>query len=225
MKKISNEVIEKQIDEYLFERSNTRRGNAIKFGCGFFGVVSIYMLGILYGQKDMTIVTDTRTEYIMQTEYVETVKGVRMSDIDAMSFTIWGESKLQPYEGQLAVAHTIKNRKRFDETCDSISEVVKEPFQFSIWNKTDPSYNLVTDLTINPHKIIEDDKMRKQHAISWKIAYDVLTGDSKDPTNGATMYLNPKVVKKIPDWFKVCENTIQIGDHHFCYYDGNFCDR
>jgi len=217
--------IENQVDEYLFEKAQKRKQKMFKYGGVMSAVIAIFTVGILIGQNDVTVITAEVEKPVIVKEVVETIKGVNSHDIDSMAVTVYGESKFQIYDGQVAVAHTINNRYKMDASCGSIAEVVREANQFSIWNKNDPSYELVENMVLNPQELEDDDLTRKRHAVAWKIAFDVLTGRSKDPTGGATMYLNPKAVKKIPEWFKVCKDTVQIGDHHFCYYDGNYCDR
>lgn len=215
--------IERQIDDYLEEKSKRRNHMLYKASTAVLVVSCAWAFGVTHGKKDVTVITPEVEKVVIQEQTVERFKGVQVSDISNMAVTIMYEARSETMRGQLAVGHVINNRFKYDESCDSISEVVKEPYQFSVWNKNDPNYPKIVGMQLYPDNAT--DVSQKEYAIAWKVAVDVLTGNTKDPTNGATMYLNPKKVDIKPEWFKVCTSKQVIGEHTFCYYESGFCDR
>ena len=222
--------IEAQIDDYIRKEAIEFRKSTIRFMKRCFIVlgvlaipIGIFNLGIILGREDVTVVTDRVEIPVIQQVKIESHKGVSDVDIQDMALTIMYEARSESYVGQSAVGHVMKNRLEYDKSCTTIGEVVTEPYQFSVYNENDLNRVKIINHKLNPHKMSDRDS--KEYAIAWKIAHDILTGLSKDPTDGATMYLNPKTVTKIPEWFKLCKNTKQIGQHHFCYYEAGFCKR
>ena len=65
-------------------------------------------------------------------------------DRDILARTLWGEARGEGFDGQIAVAWTIRNRV-FDGKAKSwwgegYAEVCLKPWQFSCWNQNDPNY-------------------------------------------------------------------------------------
>src|SRR5262245_57206931 len=120
--------------------------------------------------------------------------------IRTIAFEASGESD----EGKAAVAYVILNRVKSGVWGDSIKDVVTHPWQFEPWmtrrkemeklSRDDPSY---------------------QHAA--QIADAVLTGQTADPTAGATYFLNSNLVERrggsLPEWAR--GEGQQIGAHTF----------
>lgn len=203
--------------------------NHLLLGSAVFGMLVAFPMAFYQiGKSTADSVSVTLKEIevpVIKEVKIDVTRGVPLKDLDLMATTIYYEAGNEINQGQLAVGHIINNRYKFDESCGSIAEVVKESFQFSMWNPSDPSSDKAEEMVLNPQKIENKDINIKKYSIAWKAAYDVLTGESKDMTGGSTMYLNPDVLDKLPDWFKACQNTIQIGNHHMCYYDMNFCKK
>lgn len=103
--------------------------------------------------------------------------------------TIYFESRGQPVKGMIAVAHVTLNRLNSDDFSDTICGVVYQKGQYS-WTK------------IKSKKITESE----QYMLSLHIADKVLSGQSKDPTNGALFFKRGKRVKGM---------KAKIGDHVF----------
>ena len=109
-----------------------------------------------------------------------------------LALNIYYEANSEPLVGKLAVAHVTMNRAEQDE--HNVCKVVYAPGQFS-WTK---QKNLA-----KPNK--SDLEAAKE------LAALVISGETKDPTNGATYFHNTTVN---PRW-KTVKKTVQIGNHIF----------
>ena len=126
---------------------------------------------------------------------------------DYLIRTIAFEAADEPDEGKAAVAHVILNRKRSGGWGDNIKDVVTRPWQFEPW---------MTRRT-QMEKLSPDDPRYQDAA---RIADAVLTGQTPDPTAGATHFLNPTVVRQrrggsLPSWAR--GEGQPIGRHTFYY--------
>lgn len=65
-------------------------------------------------------------------------------DLDALYRTVWGEVRGQGAEEQAAVVHVILNRWQSGRW-GSLRDTVLARKQFSVWNRNDPNYPLVSD--------------------------------------------------------------------------------
>jgi spore germination cell wall hydrolase CwlJ-like protein len=119
--------------------------------------------------------------------------------------TIAFEASDEPDEGKAAVAYVILNRMNGSRWGDSIKEVVTRQGQFEPWmTRRDEMQKL------SP----EDPSYRS----AAQIADAVLTGQTPDPTTGATYFLNPTVVRQrrggsLPSWAQ--GEGLPIGRHTF----------
>lgn len=129
-------------------------------------------------------------------------------EIDVMARTIFGEARGEPFEGQEAVASVILNRVKIAQKKgrywwgNNIIGVCQKPYQFSCWNKNDPSYKRLTSVT---------DK-DKNFQIALRIATDAINEKLWDCTNGATHYHADYVT---PFWIKGEKPVKKIGRHIF----------
>jgi spore germination cell wall hydrolase CwlJ-like protein len=124
---------------------------------------------------------------------------------DYLIRTIAFEASDEPDEGKAAVAHVILNRKRIGGWGDNIKDVVTRPWQFEPW---------MTRRT-EMEKLSPDDPRYQDAA---RVADAVLTGQTPDPTAGATHFLNPTVVRQrrggsLPSWAR--GEGQPIGRHTF----------
>jgi len=120
-------------------------------------------------------------------------------DLDVVSRTAYGEARGEGDEGIRAVLHVMRNRKLLgDDT--SYSEVALKPRQFSAWNQGDPNRELIQSLG------------EEELADTRDIAEEVLSGESEDPTGGATHYHAKEVS---PKWASEMRPTATIGRHRF----------
>lgn len=133
-------------------------------------------------------------------------------DLDIAARTVWGESRGQPFLGQVGVAWVIKNRVNADLGEDNKPDwwgegykgVCLKPWQFSCWNKNDPNYPQISTVSL-------DDS--KSYRRSFAIMTLVMAGDIPDPTNGATHYYANYI--PAPAWAKGKDPVAVIGDHIF----------
>ena len=106
----------------------------------------------------------------------------------------------EPYEGQLAVAYTVRNRwERQSWYGKTLWEVMTKPYQYSCFNAGLPS----TD-DVGEHYL--------------KVAGAALSGRLPDPTSGATHYYAPALIAE-PPWVSSMVFTVKIGGHRF-YKEG-----
>lgn len=130
---------------------------------------------------------------------------------DYLIRTIVFEASGEPDEGQAAVAHVILNRKKSERWGDSIKDVVTQPWQFEPWMTRRREIE----------ELSPDDSRYRDAA---QIADAVLSGQMRDPTAGATHFLNPVIVKarrggSLPTWAR--ENGKPIGRHTFYAPEGS----
>ena len=126
-----------------------------------------------------------------------------MTDVELMARTVWGEARGEGVEGMIAVANVIMNRMSDSNRWgNTISAVIRQPFQFSVWNKNDPNRLRAGYITErDPH-------FRTALDISRKVVNNELT----DVTNGANHYHSRAVN---PRWARSDRITARIGRHIF----------
>jgi len=131
-------------------------------------------------------------------------------EIDTMARTIFGEARGEPIKGQEAVANVIMNRVAVAQKQSNknywwghdIITVCQKPYQFSCWNRNDPSYRRLTTVT---EKDIH-------FATALRIARRAVIGSLPDHTGGATHYHADYVS---PYWAQGEKPTTTIGRHIF----------
>lgn len=139
---------------------------------------------------------------IQQKEFYEEL------EIDVLARTIFGEARGEPVRGQEAVANVVLNRVKIAQQKgrywwgNNIIGVCQKPYQFSCWNKNDPSYTRLT--TVQPSDI--------HFATALRIARRAVIGTLNDHTHGATHYHADYIS---PYWAKGEKPTVIIGAHIF----------
>lgn len=130
------------------------------------------------------------------------------TEVRLLAATMWGEARSEGEEGMRAVAHVMVNRigPRFGET---LSTVILSPRQFSVWNSGDPNRRLVVNLVSNPEPYTAGDPTWEA---AQRIAREVLSGQSVDPTGGALFY-HTRAVR--PRWAPQGIGRQTIGSHIF----------
>lgn len=127
---------------------------------------------------------------------------------EVLARTLWGEARGEGAEGMEAVAHIIMNRVSISEKRggywwgNDVISVCQKPYQFSCWNRSDPNYRKLQDVT---DKDIH-------FATALRIARRVLAKTSADITGGATHYHERSIM---PYWAKGEVPTRTIGRHIF----------
>ena len=129
-------------------------------------------------------------------------------DAHWMALTMWGEARGQGEEAMRAVGHVIANRSRTGAHGAYVTDTVSEAFQFSCWNPGDPNRQAMLDVLSLP-------KASKEHRL-WlaarRLADEILSGRSEDPTGGALFYHSEAVA---PDWSRGLAPVRRIGTHLF----------
>ncbi|MGD9965859.1 MAG: cell wall hydrolase [Hyphomonadaceae bacterium] len=129
------------------------------------------------------------------------------TEVRLLAATVWGEARSEGETGMRAVAHVMVNRigDRFGE---DLGTVILSPKQFSVWNRRDPNRATVMRLARDPSNVATD----AEWASAERIAREVLSGQSVDPTGGALFY-HTRGVR--PRWARVGQGRQQIGQHIF----------
>jgi spore germination cell wall hydrolase CwlJ-like protein len=123
--------------------------------------------------------------------------------IDVMARTIFGESRGEPFVGQVAVGHVIYNRALAPSWWgDDIKSVCLKPKQFSCWNEDDPNRDMCMTATLR------DPRFQKAYAAACM----VVSREWVDVTHGATHYHADYVH---PSWAEDLSMTTKIGSHLF----------
>ena len=115
----------------------------------------------------------------------------RESELSLLARLVSGESRGEPYIGQVAVAAVVLNRVRSDEFPDTVSGVIFQPGAFdAVW---DGQFDMTpTDSAV-------------------RAARDAMNG--WDPTGGCTYYYNPATATNSWIWSRQVQLT--IGQHAF----------
>ena len=129
-------------------------------------------------------------------------------DTDIMARTIYGEARGEYYvkdggiNSLIAVGNVIMNRSR--ERSRSISSICLKPKQFSCWNKTDPNFKVIQNVTFSD-KIFQ---------LCYSVSCQIINGQTPDITNGANHYYS-KNIKTVPYWAYQKIPIKTIGNHMF----------
>ncbi len=129
------------------------------------------------------------------------------NEVRLLAATVWGEARSEGENGMRAVAHVMVNRigNRFGE---DLATVILSPKQFSVWNRGDPNRRTVVNLARDAADIATD----PEWATADRVAREVLSGQSIDPTDGALFY-HTRAVR--PRWARVGQGRQVIGQHIF----------
>lgn len=118
--------------------------------------------------------------------------GYSSSDLYLLARCVYGESRGEPYVGQVAVAAVVLNRVKSAAFPNSISGVIYQPYAFTC----------VSDGQL----YLEPDQS------AYNAARDAMNG--WDPTNGCLYYYNPSTATSAWIWSRPI--MLQIGRHNFC---------
>ena len=114
------------------------------------------------------------------------------SDLNLLARVVYGESRGEPYTGQVAVAAVVLNRVKSSSFPNTVSGVVYQSGAFTA--VSDGQINLSPNQT------------------AYNAARDALNG--WDPSYGAIYYFNPSTATN--KWIWSRPKTITIGKHRFC---------
>nr|WP_255570112.1 spore cortex-lytic enzyme [Cohnella sp. CFH 77786] len=118
--------------------------------------------------------------------------GFTDKDIKMMANAVYGESRGEPYEGQVAVAAVILNRVRDEEFPNTPTGVIFQPGAFTA--------------------VADGQIWLTPNASAMKAVKDALSG--WDPTDGCLYYFNPETATSKWIWTRPQYKT--IGKHIFC---------
>jgi spore germination cell wall hydrolase CwlJ-like protein len=146
-------------------------------------------------------------DVVKQPAAAETKPAWRLTDDDRdyLIRTIAFEASGESATAKIAVAYVILNRKKSGRWGDNIKAVVTQPGQFEPWETKRTEIE-----GLSP-----DDPRYKSAAV---VADAVLSGQTPDPTAGATHFLNPTIVRErrggeLPSWAH--GEGLPIGNHTF----------
>jgi hypothetical protein len=130
------------------------------------------------------------------------------NEVRLLAATCWGEARSEGEDGMRAVAHVMVNRvgPRFGE---DLATVILSPKQFSVWNSGDPNRRLVLNLVRDPDRFSVGGP---EWDTALRIAREVLSGQSVDPTGGALFYHTRAIS---PSWARRGRGRHIIGAHVF----------
>ena len=114
------------------------------------------------------------------------------SNVNLLARLVYGESRGEPYTGQVAVAAVVLNRVKSSSFPNTISSVIYQSGAFDV--VSDGQINLSPDST------------------AIKAAQDAING--WDPSYGAIYYFNPATATNKWIWSRPA--TVTIGRHRFC---------
>ena len=141
----------------------------------------------------------------------EIVPAEEIDVVDAhwMALTMWGEARNGGEEAMRAVGHVIDNRRRARTHGKYATETVSAAWQFSAWNRNDPNYPAMMNI----------DKLQPRQrgscacgSTAKRVAAEILSGASADPTGGALFYHTAAVS---PRWSSGLAPVRVIGGHLF----------
>ncbi|MEK0315968.1 spore cortex-lytic enzyme [Cohnella sp. 56] len=118
--------------------------------------------------------------------------GLSKNDLKLMANAVYGESRGEPYEGQVAVAAVILNRVRASEFPNTVSGVIFQPGAFTA--------------------VADGQIYLEPNETAAKAVKDALSG--WDPSDGCLYYFNPKTATSKWIWSRPQYKT--IGQHIFC---------
>ena len=141
--------------------------------------------------------------YLMQDRSIPQPGEGEIADLDCLALNIYFEARGEPLEGKRAVGHVVLNRVHDTEFPESVCQVVRQggeevrhSCQFSWW------CDGRSDRPVDPLA------WRESRAVAW----EVLSGATKDPTRGALWY-HAEYVQ--PPWRDKMLKSRRIGQHIF----------
>lgn len=118
-----------------------------------------------------------------------------------LCLTLLQEAGAEIFLGKLAVAFVVTNRAKKE---GGIIQAVLRPFQFSCWNTDSPTRRMIPNAESSP---TWKDCVKAANFAYYEIA--------EDPSKGATHYLNPRILKKLPPWYSKDKIVAVVGAHEF----------
>jgi N-acetylmuramoyl-L-alanine amidase len=158
------------------------------FGIKVDGVVGTKTREIL--QNNTKNQANKKTEVV--TEQNNANEHFSSNDLKLLANAVYGESRGEPYIGQVAVASVVLNRLKSETFPNSISGVIFEPRAFTA--------------------VADGQIWMEPNDTAKKAVQDAING--WDPTGGAIYYFNPNTATS--GWIWTRPQRKQIGKHIFC---------
>ena len=140
----------------------------------------------------------------------------RLTDLETLALTLWGEARGEPILGKLAIACVIRNRA--DRRHLSFKEVCLQPNQFSCFSPKGGKKNY--DMVVRQAEaILSHANIALSHP-SWLecqwVALGVMQFKLRDTTDGADHYMTTDLYQfKPPKWAKAMVEANIFGAHTF----------
>lgn len=119
--------------------------------------------------------------------------------IEVLALNMYHEARGEPIDGMQMVGEVTLNRVDAPNYPDNICDVVYQPSQFS-WTR-----------------VVKDPEPRELDV--WQdaliLAENLILGEVDTFNNGATHFINPDKLSRIPNWAKQFESVGRIGNHVF----------
>ena len=151
---------------------------------------------------------DSRRTPVVEPKTQAAEAEIDVVDARWMAMTMWGEARGGGEAAMRAVGHVIGNRSRASLRSRYVTDTVSEAFQFSCWNAGDPN----REAMMNVDSLRWDSEDRRMWLTARRVAEEILSGHSEDPTGGALFYHTTAVS---PHWSAGIPPTRQIGSHLF----------
>lgn len=119
--------------------------------------------------------------------------------LEILALNIYHEARGEGEEGMQMVGEVVLNRVDHPKYPNTICGVVYQKSQFS-WVKQLKNHT---------------PKEKEMWELSLHMAEQLLQGDIDLYDNGATHFLNPKALKKLPSWARKFDEVAKIGNHVF----------
>ena len=133
-----------------------------------------------------------------------------MTDLEALTLTIWGEARGEPIEGQIGVAMVMRNRL-LEHYCGAQSyvEVCTAHDQFSAWAQEREQMQTASQALVWTASQVWQPALRLAH----QIAQATLDGKLADNTGGANHYYASSI--PAPQWALDQPVLAVLGAHRF----------
>jgi N-acetylmuramoyl-L-alanine amidase len=133
-----------------------------------------------------------------------------LPDRVVLALLVYGESRGEPVEGQIAVASVVRNRVKNRQ--QGWKDVCLAPDQFSCFDADDPNYPTLQRAAV----ILMTQPLVPDLAQAQWIADGIMAGSCKDNTQGSLNYLTTRLLEHDPPkWARNKPVAAVIGHHSF----------
>jgi N-acetylmuramoyl-L-alanine amidase len=140
----------------------------------------------------------------------------RLTDLETLALTLWGEARGESIVGKLAIACVIRNRSLARNL--TIKEVCLQPMQFSCFQPKGGQANyqrvreMATAILGGDHSLFANPEWLE---CQW-VALGITQFKLRDVTQGADHYMTTDLLDtNPPKWAQAMESTIVLGAHTF----------